>query len=457
MTPQSHTTPGASGQIRQLVEWFFVLTLLEGILRKWVIPGGAQALIFLRDPLLLAIYAIALANGFGTTHRRFTAIYAALCGLYLVIVALQALANPLNPLIYAFGFRTYLMYVPLPFVMAAFLRPQDLDGLRRIAFFTAPFIGALIFLQYYSPPGSFWNKAPENTRDVFLLAENRVRPYGVFSFTLGHVFYALLMLSMFLASMFSNSGSHRRLPAMMLIAAAILAMGLFSGARTYFIIAPVILAFAALGALLSANWRTAAQAAMTIGLLGGLSYVAAALIFPDVIQALLLRQSSAVSAEGATTIRLLVMLTQFLEKLANTSALGEGAGLGTNIGSYLYAGRRTFALAEYELTRIVMEFGPFFGLVAIALRFYFVGWISWVSIKAGLRGNPEPLAYLGFLIPLFSAGPITAQNSLLSLGWLAVGMSLVTASERERLIRADSSTGSARMRFARQFRLGVGR
>ena len=67
---------GVKGVIRGLIWVYFFLLMFEGVLRKWVLPGMSDPLMLIRDPFLLAIYALAIANGafspLAFQNRRFS-------------------------------------------------------------------------------------------------------------------------------------------------------------------------------------------------------------------------------------------------------------------------------------------------------------------------------------------------------------------------------------------------
>ena len=50
----------AKRYIRYLIWTYFWLLLLEGALRKWVLPDLSNPLLLVRDPVVLAIYALSL-------------------------------------------------------------------------------------------------------------------------------------------------------------------------------------------------------------------------------------------------------------------------------------------------------------------------------------------------------------------------------------------------------------
>ena len=50
----------AAGTVRKLLWVYFWLLLLEGALRKWIVPQLSNPLLVIRDPFVLAIYYYAL-------------------------------------------------------------------------------------------------------------------------------------------------------------------------------------------------------------------------------------------------------------------------------------------------------------------------------------------------------------------------------------------------------------
>ncbi|CAN1536932.1 hypothetical protein MCEMIH16_01618 [Caulobacteraceae bacterium] len=418
-------TDKTADRIFFLVVCFIVAIFAEGILRRWIAPGLGYPLVFIRDPILLMIYATAILGGFVGANVRPMAVFIAASAMYLALVFVQISATALNPLIPAFGFRTYLLYFPLPFVMYHFLNKRHFDTILKILLWCFIPIGMLTAVQYYSSPSSIWNIAPEGFGDVALIEANRVRPYGVFTNSIAHIFFAMIALCVFLRFMVAKKSRGFPTLALPFIGLATVMMGALSGSRTYFILAPLVIALFMYGALIGPNVRRGASIVFVLTIVILIAIAGVFLVFPDVVETLINRQKSAVSAEGSTFGRLAFMGTDFIRHLSIAEPFGAGAGLGTNIGSFIYAGRRTFAVTEYELPRIVLEFGPMFGLIHIGLRFAFVAYLFRRATQAARAGELLPISLMGVIIPLFTAGPLTTQNSLLSIGWFAAGLCLL--------------------------------
>lgn len=142
---------------------FFVLVLIEGALRKWVLPGYSQVLYILKDFVLaaaLVIYLIHAPSNHMAALRRFW-LYPVLM-LYLWWAAFEAF-NPREPSLGLglFGLKCYVLYTSLLLLVPAWYITSDTDSLERLFrryvwFFALP-IMALGIYQFTQPPGHWVN------------------------------------------------------------------------------------------------------------------------------------------------------------------------------------------------------------------------------------------------------------------------------------------------------------
>ena len=49
--------------IKSLIWMYFLMLVFEGVLRKWVLPGLAEPLLLVRDPIVVMIYLLAFSRG----------------------------------------------------------------------------------------------------------------------------------------------------------------------------------------------------------------------------------------------------------------------------------------------------------------------------------------------------------------------------------------------------------
>src|SRR5882724_11028362 len=135
--------------------WLYVgLLIFEGALRKWVLPSLSDPLLIVRDPVAIAIYAVAFFTG------RFP-----LNGFVLFTFALGAatvvaslLGGQTNPLVLAYGLRINYGHLPLMWVMAEVLTRKDVERLGCFLLLAAIPMTAVMVLQFKSPAGAFINR-----------------------------------------------------------------------------------------------------------------------------------------------------------------------------------------------------------------------------------------------------------------------------------------------------------
>src|SRR5688572_4883594 len=96
---QSETNPRAITHTKRLIWLYFFLLIFEGTFRKWILPQFSDVLLVIRDPVVLAIYFMALKARVFPRNGYILAlgIIAVLCWLVSVVVLEPYLS--LKPLI----------------------------------------------------------------------------------------------------------------------------------------------------------------------------------------------------------------------------------------------------------------------------------------------------------------------------------------------------------------------
>ncbi len=147
----------AMARWKQSIQVALALVILEGAIRKWLVPGAQDLVYFAKDVVLLGAYA-----GFWRSRERTRYRAPAMPGLWIALVAgavfgALEMFNPAlpNPLVGILGWKAYFFYVPLLFVLpAAFDSDVDLARfLRRYALLSIP-VGLLALAQFFSPSSS---------------------------------------------------------------------------------------------------------------------------------------------------------------------------------------------------------------------------------------------------------------------------------------------------------------
>lgn len=187
------------------VQAALVLLVLEGAIRKWLVPGSQDLVYFAKDALLIGCYL-----GFLTSPARHRvtalvppAIVACLVG-GAAIGALQ-IFNPTLPnvLVGLLGFKAYFLYAPLLWVLpAAFATDVELARfLKRYVALAIP-VGLLALAQFRSPADSALNVYARGTAGVYATtfgSSTQVRVTGTFSYISGYSSYVLAVAILVLA------------------------------------------------------------------------------------------------------------------------------------------------------------------------------------------------------------------------------------------------------------------
>lgn len=187
------------------VQAALVLVVLEGAIRKWLVPGSQDLVYFAKDALLIGCYL-----GFLTSparQRLGTLVPPAIIASLVGGAALGALQifNPNLPnlLVGILGFKAYFLYAPLLWVVpAAFDTDVELARfLKRYLVLAIP-VGLLALAQFRSPADSALNVYARGAAGVYATTfgtSSQVRVTGTFSYISGYSSYVLAIAILVLA------------------------------------------------------------------------------------------------------------------------------------------------------------------------------------------------------------------------------------------------------------------
>ncbi len=192
-------------QWRQAVQVGMLLVILEGAIRKWLLPGSQDIVYFAKDVFFLGAYAGWLQNRWRLRWRlpEAPSLYAGL--ILAAVIGLFQVFNPRLPNLWVgiLGFKAYFLYVPLLFVVPAMF-PDDASLARfvkRYALLALP-IGLLSIAQFFSPAGSLLNtyaRPPQVSVISTFGSSAFVRVTGTFSYITGYTSYLLVSTFLILA------------------------------------------------------------------------------------------------------------------------------------------------------------------------------------------------------------------------------------------------------------------
>jgi hypothetical protein len=377
--PAAEHTDSLLGTLRLLVWLYFWLLLWEGALRKWFFPSLSTPLLIVRDPVVLLIYAIALAKGV-FPFNRFILLIAGLgiisfCASLIVFDRLS---------IIAYGLRTNFLHLPLIFVLPNVIRQKDVVRMGRWLLLLSLPISFLVIYQFISPSGAWINAAAGGELGGQMVAgAGRVRPAGIFSFVTGMVSF-LSVVSAFLLSGYLDQ---KRLPRWLCIAgipALLLSLAL-SGSRSAVACVTIIVIAALLvcGRQFDRFSRVLTPALLTYITFLGFCYLP---IFRAGMEVHEARFRTGGGVQRGIIARYLGDLGESVEIAGQTPLLGRGLGIGTNAGAALLVGSRTFLLGESEWSRVVGESGPIIGYSYLMLRLaicLFIARRCWAAVARG--------------------------------------------------------------------------
>jgi hypothetical protein len=435
----------AKRRVRQLIWTYFWLLLIEGALRKWIMPRYSNPLLLIRDPVMLGIYFYAIKahvfpRNLWVASLWIIAVLSLLASVLLSTFNVLSGYVPVIPILEVtlYGIRTNFLHLPLIFVIANVFDEEDVKKFGWWTLLVMIPMGLIMAAQFKASPDSFINRtAGLGEAEQLTAGGGKIRPPGTFSFISGPVFYmsvsaAFLIYGALQRTVYKNG--------LLISSAAALALGVFvSGSKSS--VASVLLVVFAVFVILIIRPRAVNRFGwiLVIVVIGAL-IVSRLPIFKEGFQILSDRFTSAAEATETTILRGTIdrVINDFTEGLKNIDKyplFGYGLGIGTNVGGRILVGRPAFLLAESEWTRVLGESGPILGLAFLLWRTLFILNLGRLSLSALLRN--KLLAIL-----LFSSGFVLLLNGQLgqptTLGFAVILNGLCLAATRSRV--TDSSS-----------------
>jgi hypothetical protein len=394
--------------IKRLIWLYFLLLIFEGTLRKWVLPQFSDVLLVIRDPVLLAIYALALKAKVFPRHGY--VLWLGIIGVLSWIVSLIVLEPylSLRPLILVtgYGFRSNYVHLPLIFVIGKTLDQEDVKKLGWWILVGLIPMAVLLAIQFNAAPDAFINRTAGlgETQQV-MAGGGKIRPPGTFSFVSGVIFYAALSAAYLLYGALSR-GVYRNWLLFSAGFALVVAIGV-SGSRS--VLLAVLVVISSLLAIILIRPKAVNQFGRNLLIVVTVLLMVTRLpIFKEGVQVLSDRFTDTAAAEektiaGGLLSRTLGGFTEGLLLLPYAPIGGYGLGIGTNGGAKFLTGRTVFLLTEGEWGRVVLESGPILGLAYLLWRTLLTVKLGRISYQQLKRGEILPIMF-------FCAGFISLLN-----------------------------------------------
>ena len=381
------TDPSLS--LRRLVWLYFWLLLSEGALRKWLLPGLSGPLLLVRDPVAIAIYAMAIKENLFPRSGLIS------CTCLLAALSLAASSAGLgNWVVTVYGLRADFLHLPLVVLLPRILKPEDVRRMGLALLAVAPVIAAMAVEQFKSGPASRWNVgAGGEIGGQLYAAQGKVRASGTFSFATGLATYLGLCAAFLLHDLIS-----RRVYPRWLVFAALLSLVLtlaVSGSRSAVIAVAVVCCMVLYVAVRRQKQFGAALRPVLLTLIAAGLLSRFAPVFDEGISVHRDRFASGGGIKEGIAVRTGREYAAAWDRLFTSPLLGVGLGVGTNVGASLLRGRREFTLGEGEWERVIMESGPVLGPAYIGLRLATFLTVLGAALAAYRTGRTLPLLLVG--------------------------------------------------------------
>ncbi len=394
-------------RLRSAIWIYFLLLILEGAVRKWIPPLSAPFLI-IRDPFAIFIWFTGFRLKIGD-RRAWICFYAFAC-IITVLGLLQTIGSSINPLIILYGWRSYVLHLPVIIVLAAILDAEDLRKIGKGILLLSIPMTALMVLQYRSSPDSFLNRGASEAGGQIAGALGHVRPAGTFSFITGPIgFYPVV-------AAFCLWGLARKdlFPRWLVVTASIATVIAIpvSISRTIAITIGVMLILGLLGSIVRGGIAFSPDRLpqIALGVIVGLVVLVGVAQLPlvqDAADTFTARWTQAQGTSGdnsALESRSVSIFTEVLDPVAKVSILGTGIGSGSTVAVAINGeDGENFQYGENAVQRNVFELGSWLGPLFAMARFVFAAAIVISCVRTLSRGS---------FLPWFLAFP-AAMNLIL--------------------------------------------
>jgi hypothetical protein len=432
----------ASRHIRQLIWLYFWLLLMEGALRKWIVPQLSNPLLIVRDPVAFATYFFAIrARVF--PRNGWTIALGVLAVLTLLSTFAQLLpyiAPKTIALVAGYGIHANYFHLPLIFVIARVLRPEDV---RKIGWWILVLLipmSMLLVAQFRSAPDALVNRTAGGEGEMMMSSMGKVRTAGPFSFVIGVVAYYSLATGFLIWGVLTK-GAYKN---WLLTAAGIaLLIGVaVSGSRSVVAACAVVIASLLLVVFLRPDLiNRFGQVLIVIVVLG--IVVSRTSVFKEGLSVITTRfnevaEASEQSVAGSLVTRLVSGFSDGFYVLSKAPLFGYGLGIGTNAGAKLLTGHALFLLTEDEWSRVFLESGPILGIAYVLWRCILAGYVGWLCLKSLISGNLLPLLlFSSAFLPLISGQ--FGQPTILGFVVFVTGLTLAAVKAGEGWLEPDAT------------------
>ena len=412
---------GSMRLIRNLIWLYFFLLIFEGFLRM-ILPMFADALLVARDPFLLIMYLVAHVTRVFPWNRFVVMLW--LLGAIALIFGLSQ--NPNVPIVSLYGFRVAFLHVPLMFLIRNVMDDKDIITIGKWFLILSIPVAILMAMQFNFGANHWLNRGLDMQFAQIQSAGGKIRPPGTFTFTLGPSIFYAFVVSFLMYDQF-HKGNYPKWLVISASAATCLALAV-SGSRYALASVGTVVILAVIAILLAKP--KAISGFVRFAFVAGIGMFIAGqfAVFGEGADIFSQRITAAGQHEGGLQGFLMRAFGEYIVavgKISYAEITGAGLGFGTNAGAALMTSGRSFMLAEGEWARVILEMGPYIGLVFLSMRLGLVLWLGAKCFNAAKLGYMLPVMLFGSCAMVILSGQ-WGQTTV--LGFAALGGGLCIAS-----------------------------
>lgn len=426
---------------RTVVRLVFVLLLMaifEGAVRKWVAPQFGAYIFFVRDPLLVLVYLLAVRHRLWPRGSPWLPLFVWMGAVGLLLLAMQMASGGHSEhrvILGIYGWRAYFLYAPLALLVGATFRRDDLQRLFKLMLWLAIPVAVLVTLQFASPQDAPINVGIAEEKELQFkglgLNAERTRPMGPFASGAGQNQFGATAFLILLA--FFVSPKRLQQPAfatLLMTGAGVLTCIALSGSRGLVLQCAVAVAVAVLVGVVGRSGALKGRAFIWPAVLTVAALAAYPLVFPEGYAAFMERWTAADAGESkayelGVVGRALWGVIDFMRLIGEVPVFGTGLGFGGNAAITLNA--RIDGVpppySETEFARHMVDLGPVFGLGYVFVRLALAAWLTGMAVRATrLLADPMPLMLWSYVAYVLVMAQMTGQGTINFFGWLFVGL-----------------------------------
>ncbi|ADV83219.1 hypothetical protein [Terriglobus saanensis] len=415
-------------QLRRLIWIYLFLLIFEGSFRKWV-PGLSAPFLLIRDPFALAIWIRGAKLGFGD-KRAWTAFYLFAFSI-TVLGLLQIMGAGLGPLVFLYGWRSYVLHIPVAIVVADLFDFNDLYTVAKRCLIMSIPMTLLMIAEYQAPPGSFINRGSSGEGGQITGALGHIRPAGTFSFITGPAQFYPIAAAFVLWGYFQKD----LFPKWLLMAAAvsIVLAAPVSVSRSVLISVVLVVLNGVIGEIVAGrSSRFLNIHRLAISLLvgaGGIFGLMQVPVFQDSVTTFSTRWVAAQGGTGDNSKlqeRVVGGFGNIARPFQDLSMLGKGIGRGSTVVASL-EDEDALGFGEDPQEREINELGSIAGPLFIIGRAGIALMLIWLSFRS-LRAGPS-LAWLLLPMGVIDAYSMTIDQATIQ-GFTIISVGIVFAASR---------------------------